>query len=250
MSWWSPSGFSAWPNPIRSTGDEPGALVDQLVEAVLAVRPGLAPVDRPGVVVDGRPVERHVLAVGLHRQLLQVGGEALEVLVVGHDADGLRVEEVAVPHRQKAHEHGQVLGPGAPCGSARPWRGSRRAALRTAPDRRRAWWTARWPSPSSSARPPSPRIRTCCRCRCRTPPPARRWWTRPRSAWRWRIPRPAAIDAASPAPTVALVRVSSVPNVLDETMKSVSSRDRSRVASVKSVESTLETKRNARSRRV
>ena len=44
--------------------------------------------------------------------------------------------------------------------------------------------------------------------------------------------------------------VSSVVNVLDETMKSVSSADRSRVASTKSVESTLETNRNVMSRRV
>ena len=46
----------------------------------------------------------------------------------------------------------------------------------------------------------------------------------------------------------ALVSVSSVPNVLDETMKRVSSATRSLVASTKSVESTFETKRNVRSR--
>ena len=48
----------------------------------------------------------------------------------------------------------------------------------------------------------------------------------------------------------AFVIVSSVVNVFDETMKSVSSAARSRVASAKSVESTFETKRNVRSRRV
>ena len=47
---------------------------------------------------------------------------------------------------------------------------------------------------------------------------------------------------------VALVSVSSVPNVFDETMNSVSAASRSLVASTKSVESTLETKRNVRSR--
>ena len=49
---------------------------------------------------------------------------------------------------------------------------------------------------------------------------------------------------------VALVRVSSVPKVFDDTMNRVSSADRSLVASTKSVESTLETKRKVRSRRV
>ncbi len=48
---------------------------------------------------------------------------------------------------------------------------------------------------------------------------------------------------------VALVSVSRVPKVLEEMMKSVSSAERSRRASTKSVESTLDTKRNVRSRR-
>jgi hypothetical protein len=48
----------------------------------------------------------------------------------------------------------------------------------------------------------------------------------------------------------AFVSVSRVPNVLDEMMNSVSSADRSRVASTKSVESTFDTNRNVRSRRV
>src|SRR4029077_9674732 len=60
-------------------GDEGRALVDELVEAVLPVRARLTPVNRPGVVVDGAAVDGDVLAVRLHRQLLEVGGEALEV---------------------------------------------------------------------------------------------------------------------------------------------------------------------------
>ena len=64
-----------------------------------------------------------------------------------------------------------------------------------------------------------------------------------------------AIAASSPSAAsvhsralCAFVIVSSVVNVLDETMKSVSSAARSRVASAKSVESTFETKRTTRSR--
>ena len=48
----------------------------------------------------------------------------------------------------------------------------------------------------------------------------------------------------------AFVIVSSVVNVFDEMTKRVSSGSRSRVASTKSVESTFETKRKVRSRRV
>ena len=50
-----------------------------------------------------------MLAVGLHRQLLQVGGEALEVLLVGHHADRLGAEEIAVPDGEQPHQHRQVL---------------------------------------------------------------------------------------------------------------------------------------------
>ncbi len=95
--------------------DQLRALVDQLVEAVLAVGPGLAPEDRAGLVVDVAPVERDVLAVRLHRQLLEVGGKALEVLLVGHHAVGLGAEEVAVPDGEQAHQRRQVaLERGAP----------------------------------------------------------------------------------------------------------------------------------------
>ncbi len=49
---------------------------------------------------------------------------------------------------------------------------------------------------------------------------------------------------------VAFSRVSKVENVFDETMKSVSAGSRSKVASTRSVESTLDTKRKVMSRRL
>src|ERR1700733_8040708 len=62
----------------------------------------------------------------------------------------------------------------------------------------------------------------------------------------------AALSPSSPTTQslaeVALVSVSSVPNVFDEMMNSVSSAARSLVASTKSVESTLDTNRNVMSR--
>ena len=90
-------------------GDEAGALVDELVEGVLAVGAGLAPVDGAGLGFDGFAVERDVLAVGLHGELLEVGGEALEVLLVGEDGDGLGVEEVGVPDGEEAEEGGEIF---------------------------------------------------------------------------------------------------------------------------------------------
>src|SRR5271169_5782607 len=90
------------------TGDQPGALMDQLIEGVLAIGSRLAPVDRTSPTIHRRPVERHVLAIALHRQLLEIGWETLQVPIVGQHRDGLRAEEVVVPEAQKAHEYRQV----------------------------------------------------------------------------------------------------------------------------------------------
>ena len=57
-----------------------------------------------------------------------------------------------------------------------------------------------------------------------------------------------ALRATSRARVCALVIVSSVVKVFDETMKSVSAGSRSRTASTKSVPSTLETNRNVMAR--
>ena len=91
--------------PDEVAGNELCPLVDELVERVLAVRARLAPVDRPRLVVDRPAVQRDVLAVTLHCELLQVRREAFEILVVGHDPDRLRAEEVVVPHGEQPHQH-------------------------------------------------------------------------------------------------------------------------------------------------
>src|SRR6516165_219611 len=89
-------------------GDQPGSLMDQLIKRMLAVGAGLTPIDWPGVAGDAVAVERHMLAVTLHRQLLEIGGEALEILLVREYADGLGAKEVVVPNRQQAHQHREI----------------------------------------------------------------------------------------------------------------------------------------------
>ncbi len=49
-----------------------------------------------------------MLAVALHRQLLEVGREALEVLLIRQHGHRLRAEEVRVPDRQQAHQDREV----------------------------------------------------------------------------------------------------------------------------------------------
>jgi len=88
--------------------NEPRALMDQLIERVLAIGSGLAPIDRAGLSVDRCSGERYVLAVALHHQLLEIGWETLQVLVVGKHRDGLRAVEVVVPNAEESHEHRKI----------------------------------------------------------------------------------------------------------------------------------------------
>ena len=89
-------------------GDQLRALVEQLVERVLPVGARLAPDDRAGLHGHRVALQVDVLAVALHLQLLQIGGEAREVRRIGHDAERLRAEEVVVPDGQQAHQQRQV----------------------------------------------------------------------------------------------------------------------------------------------
>ena len=162
--------------------DQPGALVDQLVERVLAVGAGLAPEHLAGVGGDRAAVPADALAVGLHGQLLEVRREPVQQLGVGQDGVGLGAEEVGVPDVEQPHQGRHVARRARWCGSARPSRGTRPAARRTGRARSPPPARCRSRSPSSSGRRPSPRSRTRWPGRCRTPPPCRARWRRPRSA--------------------------------------------------------------------
>src|SRR5215813_11263109 len=61
---------------------ESGSLMNQLVEGVLSVGSGLAPIDRASLIFDRGALESYVLAVALHRQLLQIRREPFQVLLV------------------------------------------------------------------------------------------------------------------------------------------------------------------------
>lgn len=87
---------------------QPGALMDQLVEGVLAVGAGFTPDDGAGAVIDFLSGAGNVLSVALHVTLLEVCGETVEVLVVGEESVGLRTEEVAVPDSQESQNYGSL----------------------------------------------------------------------------------------------------------------------------------------------
>ena len=90
------------------TRDEPRSLMDELVEGVLAVGARLAPIDRARGVGDICSIDGDVLSIALHRQLLEVRGKSLQVLLVRQHRNRLGAEEIAVPDAQEADEDRQV----------------------------------------------------------------------------------------------------------------------------------------------
>ena len=89
--------------------DHHGALVQQLVEGMLAVGAGLAPEDLTGVGGHGAAVPAGMLAVGLHSELLQVGRETVQVLAVRKHGVALGTKEVNVPDVEQAHQRDGVV---------------------------------------------------------------------------------------------------------------------------------------------
>ena len=87
---------------------QPGALVQQLIEGVLAVGARLTPEDltRPGA--HRGAVGAYRLAVGLHGQLLQIRREAGQVVRIGQHRPGFRAEEVRVPQPDQTEQHRRI----------------------------------------------------------------------------------------------------------------------------------------------
>ena len=86
-----------------------GALVDQLVEGMLTVGARLAPDDWASLVIHRVAVTVNVFTVGFHVALLEVGCEAVHVLVVRQDRFGFSAEEVVVPDTDQRQQHRQVF---------------------------------------------------------------------------------------------------------------------------------------------
>lgn len=75
-------------------GDQLGALMDELVERMLAVGSRSSPQDGSGLIVDAASILCHEFAVRFHVALLEVVSEFVEVLVVWQEGVGLRACKV------------------------------------------------------------------------------------------------------------------------------------------------------------
>src|SRR6187397_2481120 len=84
--------------------------MDELIKRMLAISPRFSPIHRTRLIGDPFSFTCHMLAIALHRQLLQIGGKTLEVLVVRKDCHGLRTEEIDIPDGEQTHEGRQIFG--------------------------------------------------------------------------------------------------------------------------------------------
>ncbi|MNV65086.1 hypothetical protein D3C71_1577620 [compost metagenome] len=94
--------------PDEIAGHDLGALVQQLMERVLAVGSACAPVDGAGMAADRSAVLGDGLAVAFHHQLLDIGGEPAQVVIVGQNCNGSRTQEVVVPHGHQSKQRGEI----------------------------------------------------------------------------------------------------------------------------------------------
>ena len=94
---------------MKSAGTDVRALVQQLVERMLAHRAFRAPQDRRGGVVHRAALAVDALAVRFHLELLQVGGQQAQRVRVRQHRVGRRAEEVRVPHADQRHQRRHVL---------------------------------------------------------------------------------------------------------------------------------------------
>ena len=94
----------------RSKSAETGSvpLVQQLVERVLGIGARLAPDHRGRGALHRFATAAHGLAVALHLQLLEVRGQAVQMLVVGQHRMIRGTQEVAVPDSCKCQQDRQV----------------------------------------------------------------------------------------------------------------------------------------------
>ena len=76
---------------------------------MLTIGARLAPDDGSGGIVHPRPVAAHALAVALHVGLLQVGGKAVQGLLVGEHRVAAGAKEVAVPNAQQCQNDRHVV---------------------------------------------------------------------------------------------------------------------------------------------
>src|SRR6266700_1077298 len=77
--------------------DQLGPLMDQLVEGMLTIGTGLTPDNRTSLIIDNVPIKIYMLAIALHIKLLQIGTEAIKILIIWENCHRLRTKKIVIP---------------------------------------------------------------------------------------------------------------------------------------------------------
>src|SRR5437764_427158 len=83
--------------------------MNQLVKRVMTIGARLAPMHRTAGTSNRLSIQRYMLPIAFHRELLQVGWEPFEVLFVWQYRNCFRSEEIVVPDGNDSHDHGQIV---------------------------------------------------------------------------------------------------------------------------------------------
>ena len=93
----------------KITRDQFGALMDQLIKRVLPVGARLTPDNRTGLMRNHLTVTIHILPVGLHIALLEIGRKTVHILIIRQNRLGFRTEEIVVPQADQRQQHRNIL---------------------------------------------------------------------------------------------------------------------------------------------
>src|SRR5690606_3344400 len=80
------------------TGDQFGALMNQLVERMLPVGSRFTSNDRSGLIRHALAVTINVFPVAFHIALLKISGKPMQVLIVWQNGMAFCVKEIVVPY--------------------------------------------------------------------------------------------------------------------------------------------------------
>merc|ERR1712000_393623 len=90
-------------------GREMGALMQQLMESVLAIGTNPTPDNGTGIIVYLVAINGDGFTVTLHIQLLQVRGQRTQIMVVRQNGVGIDAKKVNVPDAQQSHNDRHIL---------------------------------------------------------------------------------------------------------------------------------------------
>ena len=100
------------PEAYKIGRDQFCPLVDELEKGVLRVGTRFAPDNRPGLIGHPVPVAVDAFPVAFHHPLLQVGGQAVQVLGIRDNRLGFCPMEIVVPEAEQAQYRRQVFAQG------------------------------------------------------------------------------------------------------------------------------------------